>query len=125
MFYQSDIDYYLVMATLREVFTQNLKYYRKQKSITQEKLSELIDMSPSYINALETKAAFPQPEVIEKIADELGIPAYLLFKADACPEGVLSFNAQSFAEKLTDDLYEKLKKDMYLDILHVITEKRN
>ena len=100
------------MSSLRDIFIQNLKFYRKQKSITQEKLSEAIGMSPSYINAVETKASFPQPEVIEKIAEKLEIPAYYLFKFDACPENAMQFNPEQFAKGISDTLYEKIHNDI-------------
>ena len=34
---------------IRRIFIQNMKYYRKQDGLTQEKLAEAIDMSTSYI----------------------------------------------------------------------------
>ncbi len=108
------------MQSLRDIFIQNLKFHRKQKGITQEKLSELINMSPSYINALETKSTFPQPEVIEKIAQALSIPAYELFKYDACPQNAMRFDPQEFAKNISDSLYKKLQADIYKNVQDVI-----
>lgn len=109
-----------IMQSLRDVFIQNLKFNRKRKGITQEKLSELINMSPSYINAIETKSSFPQPEVIEKIAQVLSIPPYELFKYDGCPQNTMQFDSQKFAKEISDLLYKKLQADIYKNVQEVI-----
>lgn len=79
----------------REIFKQNLKLYRKQKGLSQEKLSELIGYGVTYITELETRDNFPKPETIDLIAEQLGILSYQLFmpqelkpKAD---ENIVSF----------------------------------
>lgn len=37
------------------VFSKNIKYYRKIKNITQEQLAEKADLSTSYIKQIESK----------------------------------------------------------------------
>lgn len=64
----------------REIFRQNLKYYRKQKGLSQEKLSELICFGNTYITEIESRHKFPKPETIDLIAQKLEIEAYELFK---------------------------------------------
>ena len=69
------------MATMstREVFKENLKFYRKQNHLTQENLSELIGYGETYITEIESRFKFPKPETIDAIAKVLGIEPYFLF----------------------------------------------
>jgi len=43
------------------------------------KLSELVDITPNYLNAVENGKNFPSPEVIQRIADILDVLPYQLF----------------------------------------------
>ena len=49
------------MNSIRETFVNNLKYYRKEKGLSQEKLSYLVEKSIAYINQIENKDSWPQP----------------------------------------------------------------
>ena len=68
------------MNSIRETFVNNLKYYRKEKGLSQEKLSYLVGKSIAYINQIENKDSWPQPEMVDKIAVILGIPSSKLFE---------------------------------------------
>jgi transcriptional regulator with XRE-family HTH domain len=57
----------------------NMKKYRKQAGVTQEKLAELCNTDPAYIGQIETGRRFPSIIYIEKIASALCIAPYLLF----------------------------------------------
>ena len=67
------------MTHFQEVFIENLRFWRKKKGISQLKLSELINISPNYLNAVENGKNFPSPEVIQNIIDILDILPYQLF----------------------------------------------
>lgn len=41
------------MNSIRDTFVNNLKYYRNQKGISQEKLSYAVEKSIAYINQIE------------------------------------------------------------------------
>ncbi|MBQ8014077.1 MAG: helix-turn-helix transcriptional regulator [Treponema sp.] len=45
---------YLLLMGIRQVFRENLKYYRKQMGLSQEKLSELIGYGETYITEIES-----------------------------------------------------------------------
>lgn len=64
---------------LQDVFISNLKRFRKEQHITQEKLAELCDTETSYIGQIETKKRFPSISFIEKIAGAINTQPYLLF----------------------------------------------
>ena len=69
----------LYMTHLQKVFIENLRYWRKKKEISQLKLSEMINISPNYLNAVENGKNFPSPEVIQHISDSLELMPYQLF----------------------------------------------
>ncbi|MHB9291231.1 hypothetical protein Holit_00303 [Hollandina sp. SP2] len=64
---------------LQHIFMKNMRKYRKQAGITQEKLAELCDTDPCYIGQIETGRRFPSVLYIERIAAALCIAPYLLF----------------------------------------------
>lgn len=63
----------------KELLGLKVKEYRKQKKITQEKLSELIGVDNGYISKLEVGQNFPSLKTLEKIADVLEVDLYKLF----------------------------------------------
>jgi len=65
---------------LKQIFIHNLKDFRKKEGLTQMKLAELCDTSSSYIGEIEIGRKFPSTEMIEKIARNLRIEPYHLFK---------------------------------------------
>ena len=67
------------MTHLQEIFIRNLRFLRKKGEISQLKLSEMINVSPNYLNAVENGKNFPSPEVIQRISDSLGVMPYQLF----------------------------------------------
>lgn len=79
------------MASLREVFIQNLKEKRKQCRLFQAKLAELVDVSTHHIAMIELARNFPTIDLIERLAQALGAEVYELF-IDATSQ-----NAQRYA----------------------------
>jgi transcriptional regulator with XRE-family HTH domain len=67
------------MTHFQEIFIENLRFWRKKREISQLKLSEMVNLSPNYLNAVENGKNFPSPEVIQNIADNLEIFPYQLF----------------------------------------------
>jgi len=60
---------------LREIFRDNVKYYRKQRKLSQEKLAELSDISVNYVGSIERNSRKVTIDTIEKIAHGLEISA--------------------------------------------------
>jgi transcriptional regulator with XRE-family HTH domain len=67
------------MTRFQQLFVRNLRFFRKERGISQLKFSELINISPNYLNAVENGKNFPSPEVIQRITDVLDILPYQLF----------------------------------------------
>lgn len=66
--------------SLKQVFIQNLKKFRKKEGLSQAKLAEYCNTSPSYIGEIEIGRKFPSTEMIEKIAEILRIEPYHFFR---------------------------------------------
>lgn len=79
---------YKYMTHFQDLFIRNLRFYRTNAGYSQLKFSELINLTPNYLNAVENGKYFPSPEVIDKICKALGILHYQLFLEQ--PE--ISFN---------------------------------
>lgn len=67
---------------LRTVFIDNLKKYRKEQKLSQMKLADLCETSPSYIGEIEIGKKFPSVEMIQKFSDALNIRPYMFFMED-------------------------------------------
>ena len=64
---------------LRTAFGENLKEIRKLKGLTQEKLAEMLGMSPRQMSRLESGENFPSVETLEKLSLYLEIDLKTLF----------------------------------------------
>jgi len=67
------------MTHFQRLFIKNLRFWRKKRGISQLKLSEMVNITPNYLNAVENGKNFPSPEVIQSISDNLKVMPYQLF----------------------------------------------
>ena len=95
--------------SLKEIFINNLKFYRKQKSMTQNELTLALNKSYNYINSIEQGKILPSFEVIEQICTALDITPVQLFSEDSSPENIKAFNKDSYIEEITEKLFARLK----------------
>lgn len=65
-----------------ETFGINLRKYREEKGISQEKFAELAGLHRTYISDIERFQRSISLKNIQKIAEALEIEAYLLFKEE-------------------------------------------
>lgn len=63
----------------KEIFRQNLKFYRNKFNLTQEQLSELSGISSDYLSEIERGKKTPSFKRLDLIANSLGIEVYKLF----------------------------------------------
>lgn len=98
---------------LRKIFTENLKFYRKEFGFSQQQLAEKCDIATNYLSEIERGQKFPSVDMIEKISAVLNIPAYLLFlegKNITDTELLLQKRNKEFSEKLLLTVSEILKE---------------
>ena len=93
---------------IRHTFIQNLKYYRKQAGLTQEKLAEKIEMSTAYIGDMEARERFPSAETIDKIAEALNIRPSVLFDEFGSPDNIKDSFKKIYTKTLQQELKEKI-----------------
>lgn len=70
----------LDFKSLKELLMFNIKYYRFLKGISQEKLSELSNLSPCYISNIESGRRDPTLKKVEIIAKALKVEPYILLQ---------------------------------------------
>lgn len=67
---------------VQEIFCVNLKWYRFNRGLSQEKLAELSNTTPKYISDLERGKFCPSFTKLQEIAKALNIEPYELLKPD-------------------------------------------
>lgn len=90
------------MTKVQKQLAENIRYYRKQKKLTQEELAEKAGTAANYIGTIEIGKKFPSPKMIEKIAAALSIDELSLF----------STNIYNISEKEITDIEENLIKNL-------------
>ena len=101
------------MTHFQEIFIENLRFWRKKRGISQLKLSEMVNISPNYLNAVENGKNFPSPEVIQKISDTLKILPYQLFleyPAESAPIKTMASQLVVIKQRLVKEIDTLIKK---------------
>jgi transcriptional regulator with XRE-family HTH domain len=102
------------MTHFQEIFIENLRFCRKKRRISQLKLSEMVNLSPHYLNAVENGKNFPSPEVIQNIADGLEIFPYQLFleyPAEAPPPvNTMVLDLMGMEQRLVKEITDLIQK---------------
>ena len=69
----------MIFLDIIKVFGNNVKKYRTQKGISQEKFAEICGLHRTYISAIECYRRSISLENIQRIADALDVETYKLF----------------------------------------------
>jgi transcriptional regulator with XRE-family HTH domain len=98
------------MTNIRDLLAKNMKTYRNAQGFTQAYLAEKADTSTHYIGMIENRRKFPSPEMIERIANALGIDTPDLFITEKrMPEAIKTYrkatikDIKSLLERFLDD----------------------
>jgi transcriptional regulator with XRE-family HTH domain len=67
---------------IKAFFGRNLKYYRKKKRLSQEQLSEKVDISTMHLSKIERGLTFVSADLLEKLSVNLEISVARLFCRD-------------------------------------------
>ena len=98
--------------SVREIFRNNLRFYRKQNCLTQEALSEKIGLNSKYIADIETRGKFPSAETIDAIASALHITPAQLFLEQEASINILEFDKKAFASHLVAGISDKMEDEV-------------
>jgi transcriptional regulator with XRE-family HTH domain len=97
------------MASIREVLANNIKEYRRKCGFSQDKLAELAGISSQYLATVETCRKFPTPEVLDRLAEALGVETHELFTF-ATPQNELEKLRQEIKDDINNAFGERLEK---------------
>jgi len=64
---------------IKKRFGVNLKRFRKEKRLSQEELSEEIEISVKHLSKIERGLTFISADLLEKLSENLGVSAAKLF----------------------------------------------
>lgn len=65
--------------SIKAVFGANVKYYRKQRHLSQEQLAEKLEITAKHLCTIETGATFVSAELLEKLVVQLRVSVSALF----------------------------------------------
>lgn len=105
----------------RDIFRENLKFYRKKAGFTQEELSEKIGYGYTYITEIESRHKFPKPETIDLIAETLKIEPSKLFEQEHKENNIPVLNKSELITDLSDEIYKKLCQDLHTRITEEVS----
>jgi transcriptional regulator with XRE-family HTH domain len=111
--YAKKIGVNFYMTHFQKKFIENLRFWRKKRGISQLKMSEMVNISPNYLNAVENGKNFPSPEVIQHISETLDVLPYQLFlenPAQETPENLMVFNLLEKKQKFINEFKNLIKK---------------
>lgn len=79
--------YYGMQKNLLEILAENVKYYRSKTGLSQLNFAMRINISPSYLNDIESGRQYASLKMLERLAKEFRIEPYqLLLPKDIIPE---------------------------------------
>lgn len=89
------------MDNLQICLASNIKYYRKQLHLSQEKLAEKADASANYIALIENGKYFPSLPMIQQIAKTLNVETLDLFDRKSLQYQVMENIKTEIIENIT------------------------
>ena len=101
---------------IRFVLAENIKKTRKSKSLTQEQLSELADISNTYIANIECGKSWISDSTLEKISDALDVSPHELF----IPQEELEIEAQKNHKILLRKILSEKERKLSTEIAALV-----
>jgi transcriptional regulator with XRE-family HTH domain len=93
-----------VMRT-KELLGARIKELRKTKRLTQEELSEMVDIDPKHLSRIEVGRSYPSLDALERMAIALDVELKDFFE----------FEHQAKSQKELKEKLNKLLKDVDID----------
>jgi len=106
--------------TLKQIFVNNMKEFRKKEGISQMKLAEYCNTSPTYIGEIEVGKKFPSMDMIEKIAAILRIKPYHFF-IDRTEQND-DVNTENTYPKLPKSMRNEIRSELNFSMNEIIRE---
>ena len=90
---------------VRQIFAKNLKQLRKQKGLSQLKLSNELQMAFTFINDIENCKKWVSPETIAKFATFFDVPVSTFFSTE--DEKSDNSNTDFIIKTISDEVSKK------------------
>jgi transcriptional regulator with XRE-family HTH domain len=100
------------MANIREILAQNLKENRRKLGITQPMLAERAGLSTHYLGMIEIGRNFPTADVLERLAEALGINSHELFSVAVSPERAIEDLQRKVVKNIEQVVTEAIEKTL-------------
>ena len=99
---------------IKTIFGENLKYYRKANQLSQEQLSEKVDISVKHLSSIERGLNFVSADLLEKLACSVNVPVFYFFvnKRDFLYNDVMLNTIDSIIENKLIKTIEEIKMDI-------------
>lgn len=88
------------MSDIKRALGKKIKNFRKEKNLTQEKLSELINIETPSLSNIETGKYAPSTETLQKLSDVLNVAPWEFYYFDTISN-----------EKMIDEINSKIKNN--------------
>jgi len=105
---------------LRKILSINIKKYRAELGLSQEKLAEIIDLSEQTINDIEGCRSWVSDKTLVKIAHALKVEIYQLLYPKTESDKLFPIKVPA---DILNELRSNLEKDMACRFNEVLTEK--
>ena len=96
---------------IKDTLGKNIKLLRARRGLSQADLSEKADISIPFLSNIERGIKYPQPEMLSKIANALGVEINEMFVTDSKSGEV---------NELLNHMSEDIKKNVNLAMMEVI-----
>lgn len=92
------------------MLSDKLKELRKEKSLTQQDLANILDVTKGAIAMWETNKRTPDAETLLKLADVFSVSVDYLLDRETDSEEILKLALFNGAEGITDEMYDEVKQ---------------
>jgi transcriptional regulator with XRE-family HTH domain len=99
---------------IKAIFGENLKFYRKAKHLSQEQLSEKVDISVKHLSSIERGLTFVSADLLERLAFSVSVPTFYFFvnKRELYYNDVMLNTIDNIIEKKLIKTIEEIKSDI-------------
>jgi transcriptional regulator with XRE-family HTH domain len=99
---------------IKTILGENLKFYRKVKQLSQEQLSEKVDISVKHLSSIERGLNFVSADLLEKLAFYVDVPVFYFFvnKRELFYNDVMLNKIDKIIEKQLIRTIEEIKIDI-------------
>ena len=105
------------MKSNKELLGARIRELRKGLKMSQEQLSELVDVDPRYISRIELGKCFPSLETLENIARALQVAMRELFDYEHLGE---RHNASNNISEILDSVEDEQQRMMILKVVKAV-----